>query len=154
MRPELMNALAVAYLGDAVFEVYVREYLLTEKGIMKPHELQRASIKYVSAYAHAGFMKYALSKNFFTEEEVRLFKRGRNCKGHSVKNKSVVVHNQSSGFESMVGHLYLTKQTERLDEIFELFKSEKGEHFDPKVIEAFFHSLDEIKTIRERFKDI
>ena len=111
MRPELMNALAVAYLGDAVFEVYVREYLLTEKGIMKPHELQRASVKYVSAYAHAGFMKYALSKNFFTEEEVRLFKRGRNCKGHSVKNKSVVV-----------GHLYLTKQTERLDEIFELFK--------------------------------
>lgn len=89
---------------------------------MKPHELQRASVKYVSAYAHAGFMKYALSKNFFTEEEVRLFKRGRNCKGHSVKNKSVVVHNQSSGFESMVGHLYLTKQTERLDEIFELFK--------------------------------
>ena len=72
MRPELMNALAVAYLGDAVFEVYVREYLLTEKGIMKPHELQRASIKYVSAYAHAGFMKYALSRNFFTEEEVRL----------------------------------------------------------------------------------
>lgn len=122
MRPELMNALAVAYLGDAVFEVYVREYLLTEKGIMKPHELQRASVKYVSAYAHAGFMKYALSKNFFTEEEVRLFKRGRNCKGHSVKSKSVVVHNQSSGFESMVGHLYLTKQTERLDEIFELFK--------------------------------
>ena len=115
MRPELMNALAVAYLGDAVFEVYVREYLLTEKGIMKPHELQKASIKYVSAYAHAGFMKYALSRNFFTEEEVRLFKRGRNCKG-------VVVHNQSSGFESMVGHLYLTKQTERLDEIFELFK--------------------------------
>ena len=51
MRPELMNALAVAYLGDAVFEVYVREYLLTEKGIMKPHELQRASVKYVSAYA-------------------------------------------------------------------------------------------------------
>ena len=122
MRPELMNALAVAYLGDAVFEVYVREYLLTEKGIMKPHELQRASIKYVSAYDHAGFMKYALSRNFFTEEEVRLFQRGRNCKGHSVNNKSVVVHNQSSGFESMVGHLYLTKQTERLDEIFELFK--------------------------------
>ena len=58
-------------------------------------------------------LKYALSKNFFTEEEVRLFKRGRNCKGHSVKNKSVVVHNQSSGFESMIGHLYLTKQTER-----------------------------------------
>ena len=95
MRPELMNALAVAYLGDAVFEVYVREYLLTEKGIMKPHELQRASIKYVSAYAHAGFMKYALSQNFFTEEEVRLFKRGRNCKGHSVKNKSVVAQNKS-----------------------------------------------------------
>ena len=62
MRPELMNALAVAYLGDAVFEVYVREYLLTEKGIMKPHELQRASVKYVSAYAHAGFMKYASLK--------------------------------------------------------------------------------------------
>ena len=40
------------------------------------------------------------------------------------------------------------------EKIFELFNSEKGEHFDPKVIEAFFHSLDEIKTIRERFKDI
>lgn len=122
MRPELMNALAVAYLGDAVFEVYVREYLLTEKGIMKPNDLQKTSIKYVSAYAHAGFMKYALAKDFFSEEEIRIFKRGRNCKGHSVKNKSVVVHNQSSGFEALIGHLYLNKQTERLDEIFEMFK--------------------------------
>ena len=99
MRPELMNALAVAYLGDAVFEVYVREYLLTEKGIMKPHELQRASIKYVSAYAHAGFMKYALSQNFFTEEEVRLFKRGRNCKGELLTGPrqvhEVMIQNQS-----------------------------------------------------------
>lgn len=122
MRPELMNALAVAYLGDAVFEVYVREYLLTEKGIMKPNDLQKSSIKYVSAYAHAGFMKYALSKDFFSEEEIRIFKRGRNSKGHSVKNKSVIVHNQSSGFEALIGHLYLNKQTERLDEIFEMFK--------------------------------
>ena len=122
MRPELMNALAVAYLGDAVFEVYVREYLLTEKGSMKPNDLQKSSIKYVSAYAHAGFMKYALSKDFFSEEEIRIFKRGRNSKGHSVKNKSVIVHNQSSGFEALIGHLYLNKQTERLDEIFEMFK--------------------------------
>lgn len=122
MRPELMNALAVAYLGDAVFEVYVREYLLTEKGIMKPYDLQMASIKYVSADAHAGFMKYALAHDFFSEEEIRIFKRGRNCKGHSVKNKRVITHNQSSGFEALIGHLYLKKQTERLDEIFEMFK--------------------------------
>ena len=121
MRTIEMNVLTLAYLGDAIYEIYIRKYLVA-KGIVKVNDLQKNAVNYVSAKSQSKFLQTMLDNNFFTEEEVRLFKRGRNCKGHSVKNKSVVVHNQSSGFESMVGHLYLTKQTERLDEIYELFK--------------------------------
>jgi len=122
MRPELINALALAYLGDGVFEVYVREYLLVECGIVKPDLLQKESIRFVSAKAQAAFMKEALANDWLSEEEIRIYKRGRNTKGHSVKNKTVLTHNQSSGFEALIGHLYLLEKNDRISEIFDLYK--------------------------------
>lgn len=123
MRPELINPLVLAYLGDGVFEVYVRKYLIVEQEIMKPDLLQKAAIQFVSAKAQAAFMKEAIENNWVDEEEVRIYKRGRNAKNTRVmKNTSVITHNQSSGFEALIGHLYLLKKEARIKEIFELYK--------------------------------
>lgn len=124
MRPQLINPLALAYLGDGVFEVYVREYLLVEKEITKPDLLQKAAIRFVSAKAQAAFMKEAIVNQWVSEEEISIYKRGRNAKNNRVmKNTSVITHNQSSGFEALIGHLYLLKKQERIEEIFELYKN-------------------------------
>ena len=123
MRPELINPLALAYLGDSVFEVFVRNYLIVEKNITKPDFLQKEAIDFVSAKAQAAFMKEAISCGFFSEEEIGIYKRGRNAKStRTIKNTSVIVHNQSSGFEALIGHLYLLQNEERLKEIFEMYK--------------------------------
>lgn len=123
MKPELVNVLALAYLGDSVFEVYVREYLLIEKGIAKPDALQRASKSFVSAKAQAAFMQEALQRQWLSDEEIRVYKRGRNAKSrHVPKNTPLITYNQSTGFETLIGHLYLLKKEERIVEIFELFK--------------------------------
>ncbi len=123
MRPELIPSLVLAYIGDSVFEVYVREYLVIEKQLMKPDLLQKEAIKYVSAKAQAGFMKKAIENEWLSETEIGIYKRGRNAKGRNMKNVSVIVHNQSSGFETLIGHLYLLENKERIEEIFELYKS-------------------------------
>lgn len=123
MKPELVNPLVLAYLGDGVFEVYVREHLIVERGIVKPDLLQKEAILYVSAKAQSEFMKEAILNNWVSEEEIAIYKRGRNAKNTRVmKNTSVVVHNQSSGFEALIGHLYLKKKDERISEIFDLYK--------------------------------
>ena len=123
MKPELINPLALAYLGDGVFEVYVREYLIVEKAITKPDLLQKNAIRFVSAKAQAAFMKYAIENEYVSVEEIRIYKRGRNAKSSRVmKNTSVITHNQSSGFEALIGHLYLLKDEKRIEEIFEMYK--------------------------------
>lgn len=123
MRPELLNPLALAYLGDGVFEVYVREYLLIEQDITKPDLLQKEAIRYVSAKAQAAFMQEAIIHEWVSEDEIRIYKRGRNAKNTRVmKNTSVITHNQSSGFEALIGHLYLMKQEDRIKELFGLYK--------------------------------
>lgn len=123
MKPEFMNSLVLAYLGDAIFEVYVREYLIVEKGIAKPDFLQKEAVHFVSAKAQAAFMKEALIQQWLSDEEVSIYKRGRNTKNtRAVKNTSIVTHNQSSGFEALIGHLYLLGQDDRIQEIFELYK--------------------------------
>jgi ribonuclease-3 family protein len=120
MRPELINPQALAYLGDAVFEVLVREYLLIDCNITKTDDLQKAAVKYVSAQAQADFMRYAIDKGLLAEEEIVIFKRGRNSKGRrSVKNVSA--HNQSTGFEALIGHLYLQNNQERIKKLFKLY---------------------------------
>ena len=128
MRPELINPLALAYLGDGVFEVYVREYLIVDQEITKPDLLQKAAIQFVSAKAQAAFMKEAMLHEWVDEDEIRIYKRGRNAKSFTMakhatmKNTSVITHNQSSGFEALIGHLYLLKKEKRIQEIFELYK--------------------------------
>ncbi len=120
MRPELINALTLAYLGDAYFELLVREYLIRETDISKSYEYQKNAIVFVNAKSHMAFMYYAMENQLLSEKEIDIYKRGRNSKSGS-KNETVA-HSHSTGFEAIIGHLYLEDNKERIQEIFELYK--------------------------------
>ncbi|MDN4494045.1 Mini-ribonuclease 3 [Ureibacillus aquaedulcis] len=114
-----LNALALAYMGDAVLEQKVREHLLLN-GRAKPNRLHKEATNYVSAKAQSMIIHRLMDEDYLTEEEVAVFKRGRNAKSGSVpKNTDVQTYRNSSGFEAVLGSLYLTKQYERVNEIIE-----------------------------------
>lgn len=113
------NALVLAYIGDAVLEVLVRDYLVLNKNILKPNDLQKQAVQYVSGKAQAGYMKAAKENDWLDENELAWYRRGRNSKGRkNVKNMDVATHNESSGFEAVIGSLHLLEKNERIQEIF------------------------------------
>ncbi|KRN29192.1 ribonuclease III [Lactobacillus selangorensis] len=115
--PLLMNGIALAYLGDAVYEVYIRQHLL-EKGISKPAHLQRTATHYVSAKAQAALIEMMKEQDLLTETEIGIFKRGRNAKSYTkAKNTSAVTYRTSTGFEAVFGYLKLAGQQERIDQL-------------------------------------
>lgn len=120
MRADLINPLILAYLGDAIFEVMVREYLVVELGIRKPNDLQKKAITFVSASGQRKFIELALENQWLQEKEILIYKRGRNTKAG--KNETVD-HSYSTGFEAIIGQLHLEGQTDRIDEIFTLYKT-------------------------------
>ena len=114
---KLLNGLALAYIGDGVYELAIREYLLTA-GQTRPNQLQHLATQYVSAKAQARIIAYFITNDFLTEDEVTYYKRGRNSKINTkAKNTDIQTYLQSTGFESLMGYLYLTRQEERLDEM-------------------------------------
>lgn len=109
-----VNGIALAYLGDAVYEVFIRQHLLN-KGMTKPTKLQRTATHYVSAKAQAALIELMEQDDILTEEEWNVFKRGRNANSHThAKHTSVLTYRMSTGFEAMMGYLQLTNQQERL----------------------------------------
>lgn len=122
MNAVLMNGLSLAYIGDAYFEILVRQYLL-EKGITKVNELHKEAIKYTSGEAQAKFMDLFMENNVLTSEEIEIFKKGRNSSTSHRKNLSNALYQKATGFEALIGFLYESKNTERLNELFELIKS-------------------------------
>lgn len=119
MKPDFINPMVLAYLGDSIIELKVREYLIKESGLAKPKELYEEATKYVTSHAHAHFMFYALENQLLTEKEVAIYKHGRNTK--NTKNETND-HRHSTGFEALIGHLYLEENSQRIDEIFSMFK--------------------------------
>jgi len=114
---KLLNGLALAYIGDAVYELAIRQYLL-EVGQTRPNQLHRHATQYVSAKAQAKIMNDFFEKEILTEEEENYYKRGRNSKINTkAKNTDIHTYLQSTGFESLIGYLYLTEQEDRLNEI-------------------------------------
>ncbi|MGL6107807.1 Mini-ribonuclease 3 [Romboutsia sp.] len=117
-RTELitMSPLVLAYIGDTVYETHVREYLIRQNINKKVNELHKTAIKYVKAKAQATIMHEIEEK--LTEEEVRIYKRGRNQKSNtSPKNADIIDYKHATGFEALIGYLYLGKESERLDYI-------------------------------------
>ena len=117
MDLNLINVITLAYIGDAVYEVYVREYLI-KTGIAKVEELQKESVKYVSAKSQCKILSYLIDNNLLTEIELDVVRRGRNYKRTShPKNTDIITYKMSSGFEAMIGYLYLINDKDRLNEI-------------------------------------
>ena len=116
----LLSPLTWAYIGDAVYELYIRTNLVN-KTKLKPHKLHIETIKYVKAKAQANILK-RIEENL-TEKELEIVRRGRNAQNHHLpKNADPADYMYSTAFEGLIGYLYLTKQDERLKEIFKMCK--------------------------------
>ncbi|PGT81279.1 Mini-ribonuclease 3 [Bacillus sp. AFS040349] len=116
---KLLNSLALAYIGDAVYEIYVRHYLLA-KGNIRPNQLHNQAKRFVSAKAQASTLHHFFSLEFLTEEEQAVLRRGRNAKSGTIpKNTDVQTYRYSTAFEALLGHLYLEKEHERLEELIQ-----------------------------------
>lgn len=117
---KLMPPLTWAYIGDCVYELYIRTKLVNETKL-KPHELHIKAIGYVKAKAQAERLKNIYDK--LTEEEKDIVRRGRNAENHHLpKNANVQEYMYSTAFEALIGYLYLTKQNKRLKEILEIIE--------------------------------
>lgn len=119
-----MSNLGLAYLGDAVYEVMVRSWLCLH-GKLTPGKLHKAALEYVAAPKQAAKMDLLLP--ILTEEEITIFKRGRNANSHShPKGATRREYQIATGLEALFGWLYLQGQTDRLNELFELIMREEG----------------------------
>ena len=113
-----MSPLTWAYVGDCVYELYIRTKLV-DITKLKPHELHIKSVKYVKAQAQAETLKKI--ETILTEEEKEIVRRGRNTQTHHIaKNASMQDYMYATAFEALVGYLYLTKQDDRLSEIMKI----------------------------------
>ena len=115
---ELMPPLVWAYIGDCVYELYIRTNLVNNTRL-NPHRLHIEAIKYVKAHAQAETLEKLYED--LLEKEKEIIKRGRNAKNHHLpKNANVIEYRYSTAFEGLIGYLYLTKQDERLREILDI----------------------------------
>ncbi|MCR4945237.1 MAG: Mini-ribonuclease 3 [Clostridium sp.] len=113
-----LNPLQLALIGDGAYEVFIRNYILSQKTDLSAHKIHVEAIKYVKAKSQSLIMHELESE--LTEEEEYIFKRGRNAKSATVpKNADVRDYRMATGFEALVGYLYLIGDTERLQFIFE-----------------------------------
>ena len=114
---ELMSPLTWAYIGDAVYELFIRNKLINETNL-KPHKLHIEAIKYVKAKSQAEKLKEIYET--LTDEEKDIVRRGRNTQNHHLpKNSNVQEYMYATAFEALIGYLYLTKQHTRLKEILD-----------------------------------
>ena len=112
-----INSLVLAYLGDTIYEDYIREYLI-KKGFSNVNDLQNEAIKYVSAKSQATFLNKLLDDNFFSESELDIIRRARNhkCNSHP-KNCDIITYKHATAFEAIIGYLKLENNIDRIDEI-------------------------------------
>jgi len=115
----LINGIALAFEGDAVYSMYIRRYLIFQ-GLTKPNQLHREATKYVSAKAQANLISLMLEEGILTEKEEDIYKRGRNANSHTkAKNTDIVTYRMSTGFEAVMGYLHMTEDIERLEELID-----------------------------------
>lgn len=112
-----INVLVLAYLGDTIYENYVRRFLIN-KGIANVNDLQKEAVNYVSAVNQANYLKRLIDEDFFSEEEINVIKRARNYKSNShPKNCDIVTYKHATSLETLIGYLDLINRKSRIDEI-------------------------------------
>nr|WP_282184993.1 Mini-ribonuclease 3 [Streptococcus sanguinis] len=115
----MINGIALAFEGDAVYSMYIRRHLIFQ-GLTKPNQLHREATKYVSAKAQANLISLMLEEGILTEKEEDIYKRGRNANSHTkAKNTDIVTYRMSTGFEAVMGYLHMTEAIERLEELID-----------------------------------
>jgi len=115
-----LNSLALAYIGDAVYEVHVRNHLIMS-GQIRPNELHQRAVSFVSATAQASVIHHWIKEEILTEEEAAVVRRGRNAKSHSTpKNMPIHAYRHATAFEALIGYHYLEKNETRLHELLHL----------------------------------
>lgn len=125
-----INIITLAYLGDAIYEVYVREHLISI-GVEMVDELQKEAIKYVSAKSQSRILTNLIDNDYLTEDEKDIVKRGRNYKRNThPKNTDIITYKLSTGFEALIGYLYLNNQKDRLNELMMIVFGGKYEKND------------------------
>ena len=116
--PSQYSPLVLAYIGDAVYELYIRNMLI-QKGNVPVHKLHQQATQYVKAKAQSESLH--IIESHLTEEELAVFKRGRNAKSATVpKNADMNEYRHATGFEALIGFLYLSGENERLRYLLEL----------------------------------
>jgi len=117
-KPELLNPLVLAYIGDAVYELYVRIHI-SKKGAIKTNALHKESISFVCAKAQANTLVNIEPQ--LTEDELNIVRRGRNAHSNTIpKNASVADYKKATAFEALIGYLFLKNDINRLEEIISI----------------------------------
>ena len=117
MNIEVMNGSMLAFVGDAYYDLKVREMLI-RRGINKSKKFHQLAVFYVSAKAQAKILQQLIEEDYLTAEELAIVRRGRNVNSGSVpRNTDVVVYRQSTAFEALIGFLYLSEKFDRLDAV-------------------------------------
>lgn len=115
----LINGIALAFEGDAIYSTYIRKHLIFQ-GLTKPNQLHRKTTRYVSAKAQAMLITKMLEAQLLSEKEEDIYRRGRNADSHTkAKNTDVVTYKMSTGFEAVMGYLHMTEQIKRLEELID-----------------------------------
>lgn len=114
-----MNPLVIAYIGDAAYEIFIRTYIVSKNKDTCVNKLHKKTIQFVKANAQSYFIREI--QKYLNEEEIKIFKRGRNTKSNTAaKNASIQDYRMATGFETVIGYLYLLNQDQRLEEIMDI----------------------------------
>lgn len=118
------NILSLAYIGDAVFELQIRDYFVKQDNY-KVNKLQTLALNYVSAKNQCKFINLLIDSSVLTEEEMNIVKRGRNAKVYShPKNTDIVTYKWATAFECLFGYLYLKEDFNRINNIMDIIIGE------------------------------
>ena len=127
----MMNPLIWAYIGDSVYEVYIKQKLIEETEY-KPNKLHLLTSTKVNAKSQANTLDKL--EEILTDEEKEIVRRGRNAKNyHLPKNTSIEEYAKATAFEALLGYLYLTKKNARLKEILEYLENNEDENSDLEI---------------------
>ncbi len=116
------SPLTLAFIGDAHYNLVVKRYAIDQK--VKSNDLQKIAAHYCSANAQAKYAAYLIDNQLLSEEEMTIYKRGRNAKSHNApKNTDAVTYRVSTGFEALWGYWYLNDETDRMEQVWNIIKT-------------------------------
>ena len=120
MNIDQINILTLAYLGDSVYELLIRDYFI-KKGIYKVNNLQKLVTSYVSANSQSKYINYFIENDILNKEELDVVKRGRNAKVNShPKNTDILTYKWATALECLFGYLYLIDNKKRIEELINI----------------------------------